>query len=128
MLRYEDYATPAVAFKVTFLKLVDLIVMVYITNSFLIPFFLYKKRYGLFVLLFLLMILISSVTKMYIIGQITQDPTIFTLGGDLKGRIYDNVIPHFFLVIAGASFKLMFDQINLQKKMAELARIKPKRN
>jgi sensor histidine kinase YesM len=124
MLRYEDYTTPAVAFKVTFVKLVDLIVMVYITNSLLIPSFLYKKKYGLFVLLFLLMILISSVTKMYIIGQLTDDPTIFSLSGDLKGRIYNNVIPHFFLVIAGASFKLMFDQINLQKKMAELAKDK----
>ncbi len=124
MLRYEDYTTPAVAFKVTFVKLVDLIVMVYITNSLLIPSFLYKKRYGLFVLLFLLMILISSVTKMYIVGSLTHDPTKFTLSGDLKGRIYDNVIPHFFLVIAGASFKLMFDQINLQKKMAELAKDK----
>ena len=124
MLRYEDYTTPSVAFKVTSVKLVDLIVMVYITNSLLIPSFLYRKRYGLFVLLFLLMILISSVTKMYIVGQLTHDPTKFTLSGDLKGRIYDNVIPHFFLVIAGASFKLMFDQINLQKKMAELAKDK----
>ena len=124
MLRYEDYTTPAVAFKVTSVKLIDLVIMVYITNSLLIPSFLYKKRYGLFVLLFLLMILISSVTKMYIVGQFTHDPTKFTLSGDLKGRIYDNVIPHFFLVIAGASFKLMFDQINLQKKMAELAKDK----
>ena len=32
--------------------------------------------------------------------------------------------PHFFPVIAGASFKLMFDQLNLQKKMAELAKDK----
>ncbi|HEX6169896.1 MAG TPA: hypothetical protein VFZ33_09395, partial [Chitinophagaceae bacterium] len=63
MLRYEDYDTTAIAFKVTFVKLVDLILMVYITNYLLIPYFLYKKRYGLFVLLFLLMILVSSVTK-----------------------------------------------------------------
>ena len=61
---------------------------------------------------------------MYIVGRLTHDPTIFTLSGDLKGRIYDNVIPHFFLVIAGASFKLMFDQLNLQKKMAVLAKDK----
>ena len=63
-------------------------------------------------------------TKMYIVGRLMHDPTIFTLSGDLKGKIYDNVIPHFFLVIAGASFKLMFDQINLQKKMAELGKEK----
>lgn len=124
MLRYEDYDTTAIAFKVTFVKLVDLILMVYITNYLLIPYFLYKKRYGLFVLLFLLMILVSSVTKMYMVSQLTHDPFILTTDGDLKGRIYDNVIPHFFLVIAGASFKLMFDQISLQKKMAELAKDK----
>ncbi len=61
---------------------------------------------------------------MYIVGQLTHDPTLFSLSGDLKGRIYDNFIPHFFLVIAGASFKLMFDQLNLQKKMAELGKEK----
>jgi sensor histidine kinase YesM len=124
MLRYEDYDTPAIAFKVTFVKLVDLVLMVYITNNLLIPFFLYKKKYGLFILLFLAMILVSSVIKMYIVSQLKHDPSIFSTSGDLKGRIYDNVIPHFFLVIAGASFKLMFDQLNLQKKMAELAKDK----
>jgi len=124
MLRYEDYDTTAIAFKVTFVKLVDLVLMVYITNNLFIPFFLYKKKYGIFILLFLMMILISSVTKMYIVGQLTHHPSIFSTAGDLKGRIYDNVIPHFFLVIAGASFKLMFDQLNLQKKMAELAKDK----
>ena len=124
MLRYQDYDTPAVAFRVTFVKLVDLILMVYITNYLLIPFFLYKKRYGRFVFFFLLMILISSATKMYIVGELTHDVNRFSLSGDLKGRIYDNVIPHFFLVIAGASFKLMFDQITLQKKMAELGKEK----
>jgi len=124
MLRYEDYDTPAIAFNVTFVKLVDLVLMVYITNNLLIPFFLYKKKYGIFILLFLVMILLSSVIKMYVVGQLTDDPAIFSTGGDLKGRIYDNVIPHFFLVIAGASFKLMFDQLNLQKKMAELAKDK----
>lgn len=124
MLRYEDYDTPNLAFRITFVKLVDLILMVYITNYLLIPSFLYKKKYGLFVSVFLLMILVSSIIKMYIVGRLTHDPTIFTLSGDLKGRIYDNVIPHFFLVIAGASFKLMFDQIKLQKKMAELGKEK----
>lgn len=124
MLRYEDYDTPDMAFKVTLVKLIDLVLMVYITNYIFIPFFLYKKHYGQFIFLFLLMILISSVTKMYIVGRLTHDPTLFTLSGNIKGRIYDNVIPHFFLVIAGASIKLMFDQINLQKKMAELAKDK----
>ena len=124
MLRYEGYATPALAFKITFVKILDLMLMVYVTNYLLIPFLLYKKRYGLFVLLFIGMILTSSITKMYIIGQLAHDPAFFNIGGNLKARIYDNVIPHFFLVIAGAAFKLMFDQFRLQKKMTELAKEK----
>ena len=121
MLRYEGYATPALAFKITFIKIVDLMLMVYTTNYLLIPFLLYKKRYVTFVLVFIAMILTSSFTKMYIIGQVAHDPTIFS-GGNLKARIYDNVIPHFFLVIAGAAFKLVFDQLRLQKRIAELAK------
>ena len=122
MLRYEGYLTPALAFKITFIKIVDLMLMVYITNYVLIPYLLYKKKYFTFVLIFIAMILTSSFTKMYIIGQVANDPTIFALGGNLKARIYDNVIPHFFLVIAGAAFKLVFDQLRLQKRIAELAK------
>ena len=121
LLRYEGYATPALAFKITFIKIIDLMLMVYTTNYLLIPFLLYKKRYVLFVLIFIAMILTSSFTKMYIIGQVANDPNIF-FGRNLKARIYDNVIPHFFLVIAGAAFKLVFDQLRLQKKIAELAK------
>ena len=124
MLRYKDYVTADLAFKITFIKLVDLMIMVYVTNTVLIPVFLYKKRYGLFVLFFITMILTSSVTKMYIIGKVAHDPSFFNLTGNLRTRIYDNVIPHFFLVIAGAAFKLMFDQLRLQRKMAELAKEK----
>lgn len=122
MLRYEGYITPALAFKITLIKVVDLALMVYVTNNVLIPYLLYKKRYALFVFLFIGMILTSSISKMYIIGQVANDPNFFNLGGNLKARIYDNVIPHFFLVIAGAAFKLMFDQLSLQKKIAELAK------
>ena len=122
MLRYEGYVTPALAFKITFIKVVDLMLMVYTTNYLLIPFLLYKKKYLSFVLIFIAMILTSSFTKMYIIGQVANDPNIFNFGGNLKARIYDNVIPHFFLVIAGAAIKLVFDQLRLQKKIAELAK------
>ena len=124
MLRYEGYANKEIAFKITFIKVLDLALMVYVTNYVLIPHLLYKKKYVRFVLIIILMILVSSTTKMYIIGQVANDPNFFNLGGNIKARIYDNVIPHFFLVIAGAAFKLMFDQLKLQKKMAELAKEK----
>lgn len=123
-LRYEDYSTQARAFKITLVKVVDLVLMVYFTNYFLIPKLLYKKKYFLFFLCFVLMIIASSVTKMNILGRIMNNPQLFSLSGNLKARIYDNVIPHFFLVIAGAAFKLMADYGKMQQRMAEMAKEK----
>lgn len=124
MLRYDGYASPELAFKITLLKVVDLMIMVYLTNYLLIPYLLYKKKYWVFGLLFVAMILTSSITKMQIIGQLAHDPVSYSLRTNLKARIYDNIIPHFFLVIAGAAIKLMFDQLSLQKKIAEMAKEK----
>lgn len=124
MLRYEDYSSQALAFKITFIKVADLALLIYITNYLLIPYFLYKKRYVLFVLIFVVIIVGSSVYKMNLIGRMTHNPLLLDLGGNLKQRIYDNVLPHFFLVIAGAAIKFMLDQLSLQKKMADLAKEK----
>jgi len=124
LLRYEDYRNEQLAFQVTFIKVADLALLVYITNYILIPFLLYKKRYLQFGLIFIVMIAASSLYKMNLIGRLTHNPLLLDLRGNLKQRIYDNVIPHFFLVIAGAAFKLMIDQIRLQKTMAELAKEK----
>ena len=74
MLRYEDYANMAIAFKITFIKVVDLALMVYVTNYVLIPYLLYRKKYVQFAVIIILMILTSSVTKMYIIGLVAHDP------------------------------------------------------
>jgi len=123
-LRYEDYRTPFIAFQVTVLKVVDLALMIYITNLVLIPRLLYKKRYWLFGFLFPGMIISSSILKMNIIGRITNNPLLLDLSGNIKDRIYDNMIPHFFLVTAGAAIKFMIDQINLQHKIAEMAKEK----
>lgn len=124
MLRYEDYSSGSLAFRVTAVKVADLMLMVYVTNSLLIPKLLYKKKYLLFALVLIIMVTASSLLKMNIIGQITNNPLLLNPADNLKGRIYDNVIPHFFLVIAGAAIKLMYDQIGLQKKMADMAKEK----
>lgn len=121
-LRYEDYALPKTAFQVTLVKVADLAVMIYLTNYLLIPYLFYKKRYVLFGLLFLGMIALSSIIKMNILGRMLNAPELYSLSGNIKARIYDNVIPHFFLVIAGAAFKLMIDYSQLQQKMAETAK------
>lgn len=124
MFRHDGYANEELAFKITLLKVVDLALMVYITNYLLIPLLLYKKRYVLFVIAFVAMIVTSSITKMHIIGQLANDPLTYSLRENLKARIYDNIIPHFFLVTAGAAIKFMFDQLRLQKKIANLAKEK----
>ncbi len=123
-LRYEDYTVPGRAFKVTLIKVIDLALMIYITNYILIPKLFYKKKYAWFVLAFILLVVTSSVTKMNILGRIMNAPQLYSLSGDLKTRIYDNVIPHFFLVIAGAAVKLMIDYTRLQQRMAETAKEK----
>jgi two-component system LytT family sensor kinase len=123
-LRYQDYASTGIAVTVTLIKILDLALMVYITNYVLIPLLFYRKKYFWFVLAFILMVVASSTLKMMILGRVTGDIQMATLSGNLKSRIYDNVIPHFFLVIAGAAIKLMVDYTKLQQRMAETAREK----
>lgn len=123
-LRYEDYALEATAFKVTLIKVSDLALMVYLTNYLLIPQLLYKKRYLLFGVVFICMIVISSFIKMNILGHVTNNPSLLNLSGNWKARIYDNVIPHFFLVLSGAAFKLMMDYTRMQQRMVEMAKEK----
>lgn len=123
-LRYDGYALPATAFKVTLIKVADLALMVYITNYLLIPRLLYKKKYFLFALLFIAMVLAGSIIKMNILAQVLNSPPLLNLSANLKARIYDNIIPHFFLVLAGAAFKLMMDYTRMQQRMVEMAKEK----
>lgn len=123
-LRYEDYAAEATAFKVTLIKVTDLALMVYVTNYILIPKLLYKRKYGWFAVAFVTMIIISSVGKMYILSHVINNPALRSFSGNLKTRIYDNVIPHFLLVLSGAAFKLMMDYTGMQQRMVEMAKEK----
>ncbi|HMU46287.1 MAG TPA: histidine kinase [Chitinophagaceae bacterium] len=123
-LRAEDYPTPAKAFIVTVIKVFDLALMIYVTNYLLIPKLLYRKKYFLFTVCFVVMVLSSSVIKMSILGHYLNNPILYNWSSHLKDRIYDNILPHFFLVIAGAATKLMFDYGRLQQRMAEIAKEK----
>jgi len=120
-LRVDDYSTQARAFQVTFIKVTELALMIYITNYLLIPQLLYKKRYAWFVLVFIVMIFASSVVKMSILGRLINNPALIHWSANLKKSLYDNIIPHFFLVIAGAAVKLMDDYGKLQQRMIETA-------
>ena len=121
--RYQDYPKNTAVW-MSLIKVADLALLVYITNYVLIPKLLYKKRYWLFGIIFLLMIVTSSIIKMYVLGLLMNNPRMFSLAGGLKGRIYDNVIPHILLVCTGAAFKLMLDQARIQRRLADLAKEK----
>ena len=120
-LRYQDYDTTTQAITVTVIKVFDLALMIYIASYLLIPKLLYRRKYGWFALAFVLMIAISSLTKMYIVGSIINKPVNWT---NIKLNVYNNVIPHFFLVIAGMTFKLIYDYNRMQMRLIEIAKEK----
>lgn len=123
--RYQDYSSRSLALKIVFLKCTDLALMVYVTNYLLIPQLLYKKKYVLFFMAFILFVFWSSVFKMWIEGQLTHRPDLFSIfNQNFKIRFYDNVIPHYLLVSTGAAVKLLLDHAAAQRRLGELAREK----
>jgi two-component system LytT family sensor kinase len=119
--RYQDYPR-ATGWLITLVKVVDLALMVYITNYLLIPRLLYRKQYLLFGITYLLAIFGFSVLKMYIEGQIMHRPDLFNIFLSFKVRFYDNVIPHILLVSTGAAFKLLTDYARSQRRVGEISK------
>jgi sensor histidine kinase YesM len=120
-LRYEDYASAQTALLVTAIKVADLALLVYISNYLLLPRLLYTRRYMLFALAFLTMVVVSSLIKMQVLTWVQGQSF---LAHSLKQRIYDHVIPHIFLVLAGVAIQLVLDYRKLQQRLAETAREK----
>ena len=123
-LRYEDYSSPGRAMQVTIIKVLDIAFMIYITNFILIPKLLYRRKYILFALAFISIIITSSFIKLNILSRVQHFPELRDFSGHWKERINDFIIPHFFIVIAGAAVKLMIDNGRLQQRMAETAKEK----
>lgn len=122
--RVDDYAEKATAFRVTLIKVIDLAMMIYITNYVFVPLLLYRKKYLWFGFAFVSLILISSIVKMNILGRMLNNPALYNWSSNWKGRVYDNVLPHFFLVTAGVAVKLLFDYSRLQRRVMEIAKEK----
>jgi two-component system, LytTR family, sensor kinase len=116
--RYQDYP-PGKGWWITFIKVADLALMVYLTNYFLIPRFLYRKKYILFGLLFIIIVFTFSIAKMYIEVALLNW-TSFNIWDRFKVRVYDNVIPHFLLVSTGAAIKLLVDYAHAQRRLGEM--------
>jgi sensor histidine kinase YesM len=119
--RYQDYPAGK-GWYITFVKVADLALLVYLTNYWLIPRFLYRKRYVLFALLFVVFVFSCSIGKMYIEAALLN--TSFEIWHRFKVRVYDNVIPHFLLVSTGAAIKLLTDHAKAQRRLGEMAKEK----
>lgn len=122
--RYEDFKSNQQAVLVTALKVADLALLVYITNYVLIPRLIYRRRYLIFGVVFILMIVVTSLSKLYLLASIMDIPRALIFDSSLKVRIYDNVIPHFLLVSTGAAFKLVLDNAKAQTRLAQMAKEK----
>lgn len=120
-LRYQDFSTNELAAKITAIKVVDLAILVYITNYVLIPKLLYRRQYALFVFVFVSMVFLSSLAKMNILADVMNIRNYYVFD-DFKRKVYDNVIPHFLLVSTGAAIKLLLDYARAQKRMAEITK------
>lgn len=123
-LRYQDYSAANTAIKVTVIKVVDLALLIYVANYVLVPLLLYRKKYVWFFLAFIIMVAGSSILKMYILGHVTNNPGLTNWSQNFKVRVYDNIIPHFFLVIAGVAIKLISDHFRMQQRIMEIAKEK----
>jgi two-component system, LytTR family, sensor kinase len=121
--RHEDFESDKLAVRITAIKVIDLAILVYITNLVLIPKLLYRKKYTAFVFIYIVMIFASSLFKVNLIGHMVEKGD-FVLWDNLKARIYDNVIPHILLVSTGAAFKLLIDYARAQRRMGEMAKEK----
>jgi two-component system LytT family sensor kinase len=123
--RMEDYARywPGKGWWISIVKVSHLAVLVYLTNYLLIPQLLYKKKYLLFGIGFLVFIFIFSIIKLYVEFSI-MGIAYTEIWKNFKGRAYDNIIPHLLLVSTGAAFKLIMDYARAQRRLGEMAKEK----
>lgn len=124
LLRMDDYPSRQMAALVTLIKVAELALMIYITNYVLIPRLLYRKKYFLFTIIFIVMVFCSSIAKMNVLGHLLHIDSLVHWRKNIRVSLYNNIIPHFFLTIAGAAVKLMFDYGKLQQRIVETAREK----
>jgi two-component system, LytTR family, sensor kinase len=120
-LRYQDYATLLQAGVVTAIKITDIALVVYVTNLVFVPRFLYQKKYGLFAFALTGLIALSSFVKLLLVkGVLHQSLSSI----NVKEAVYNNFVTQVFLVLASIALKSAVDYIQLQKRLAEVAKEK----
>ena len=126
LMRVNDFPSQAVALTVTAVKVLVLMLLVYFTNYFLIPRLLYAKRYFLFGALFLSMIFVAGMFKIFVIITILQPYYRQQIGlfDDMATKVYDDLLPLFLLVSTGAAVKLVMSYIISERRIAEISKEK----
>ena len=122
-LRYQDYSTHREAALVSIVKISDLALLIYFANLVLVPKFLYKKKYLIFALLFIGSTAFCSFLKLVVMSWMLQDVHLLD-AVHIKEKIYNNFVTQFFLVLASIALKSVWDYLQLQKKLAEVAKQK----
>jgi sensor histidine kinase YesM len=122
-LRYQDYETLQQAGVVTVIKVADLALIIYFANLVLVPKFLYRKKYFLFALFFVVAVAVSSFLKFAQLSWVLGDGYL-PEGSGIKEKVYNNFVTQFFLVLASIGLKSVVDYLQLQKKLAEVAKQK----
>lgn len=120
-LRYQDYATLLQAALVTVIKVVDLAVVIYAANVVLVPRYLYRKKYLRFALFFVMLVGFFSFLKMLAVTAVLNRSLAET---NVKEAVYNNFVTQFFLVLASIALRSAVDYIQLQKRLADVAREK----
>ena len=120
--RAKDFPSNELAIQVTAIKVTVLALLVYTTNQLLIPRLLYKKKYWLFFSIYLAMTIGMGLMKLKIIMAIVY-PGLAPFA-NFKTRFYDNIIPVFLLVTAGAACRLIKDYLQSQRRLTEIAQEK----
>ena len=122
-LRYQDYETLQQAGVVTVIKVADLALIIYFANLVLVPKFLYRKKYFLFALFFVVAVAVSSFLKFAQLSWMLGDGYL-PEGSGIKEKVYNNFVTQFFLVLASIGLKSVVDYLNIQKKLAEVGKQK----
>ncbi len=122
-LRYDDYATIREAVWVTVIKVADLALVMYFANLVLVPKILYKKKYFLFALSFVLAVGFSSVLKMWMMSFVQQNESLIQFS-NIKEKVYNNFVTQFFLVLASIGLKSVVDYLKLQNQLVQVAKEK----
>jgi sensor histidine kinase YesM len=123
--RVQDFPNTTVAIRITSVKIIALAILVYTTNYLLIPKLLYKKKFVFFSLIYLSLIFLIGLLKIYVNEKLLS-PFFHGLDvfSDFRERVYDNIIPLFLLTSTGAAIKLVADYVKTQRRLAAISREK----